>query len=59
MKEPPAWTKRQPRPAMSGPPVTSVAVPREILYENMKTAFNRDSKGRWKANKHQMRLANH
>ena len=34
-------------------------VPQEILYDNMKTAFIRDSDGRWKPNKHLLRLANH
>lgn len=35
------------------------AVPKEILYDNMKTAFNRDAEGRWKPNRHLLRLANH
>lgn len=34
-------------------------VPREILYDNMKTAFIRDSDGVWKANKHLLQLAAH
>jgi len=34
-------------------------VPREILYDNMKTAFLMDVEGRWKPNRHLMAFANH
>jgi transposase len=34
-------------------------VPREILYDNMKTAFILNEEGIWKPNKHLMALANH
>ena len=35
------------------------AVPQEILYDNMKTAFIRDTEGIWRPNRHLLRLANH
>jgi transposase len=34
-------------------------VPREILYDNMKTAFLMDGEGRWKPNRQLLALANH
>ncbi|MBN1472657.1 MAG: transposase [Syntrophaceae bacterium] len=34
-------------------------VPREILYDNMKTAFIMDAEGRWKPNRHLVAFANY
>ena len=46
-------------PAMPWPSPTSVACPREILYDNMRTAFQPDAEGVWRPTKKLLALAVH